>query len=165
MEMCSVITESGMDFIGDNVFHIEKTPLYASLMGVRSVEFIRCMDDKLIFVEAKTTFTNPDNPVESNYTKFLVEIDEICEKFIHSINVYSSIVVGANDEPMLECFYPPANVFIRFVLVIRTHKKEWCKPVYAKIMETLPSHFKQIWKPEVQVINHETAFQQRLTIS
>jgi hypothetical protein len=56
------IVESGMQFASDNVFHIEKSPQYAAFGGsVRTVEFIRAMDDKLLFVEAKSSFPNPHN--------------------------------------------------------------------------------------------------------
>jgi hypothetical protein len=49
------IIESGMQFVSENVFHIEKSQQYATLGGsVRTVEFVRAMDDKLLFVEAKS---------------------------------------------------------------------------------------------------------------
>jgi hypothetical protein len=36
--MSDIITESGMDFVADNIFHIEKSPLYTQIgSGVRSL--------------------------------------------------------------------------------------------------------------------------------
>ena len=51
--MGNTISESGMEFVSDNAFYIEKSDLYTKLGdGVRSVEFIRIKGDKLLFVEA-----------------------------------------------------------------------------------------------------------------
>ena len=49
--MASIIYESGMAFIVDNAFQIEKSMIYKGLgEGVKSVEFIRVVDDSLLFV-------------------------------------------------------------------------------------------------------------------
>jgi hypothetical protein len=160
--MVEVITESDMDFVADNVFHIEKSSLHSRMSGIRTVEFIRRMEEGLLFVEARTTFANPYNPAADNYVKFQTEIDEIRDKFIHSLNMYASVVLGINSESLPESFSPPDRVSLVFVLVIKTHKLEWCKPISAGILEALPSYIKKIWKPIVQVINHEKAIQQHL---
>jgi hypothetical protein len=157
---------SNMRFISDNSFHIEESPLYMSLKakGIRSIEFVRNIGSELLFVEAKTSFVNPNNPDVDNYAKFLNEIEEICEKFVHSLNIYSSIMVGISEKALPEDFNPPLSTSLVFVLVIRNHQLEWCKPVYAKIIATLPRHIKDIWKPEVRVINHEKAISMKYTI-
>ena len=163
--MGDVITQSGMKFAANNAFHIEESLLYKSAGdGVRTVEFIRVMENRLLFVEAKTTFANPNNPAEGNYSRFQSEIDQICEKLIHSLNMYSSVKVGATDKPFPEKFVPPEKVSIVFVLVIKNHENEWCKPVYAKLVEQLPLYLKKIWKPNVVVMNHETATKWNLTV-
>ena len=45
--MASVITESGMDFVCENTFHIEQSALYSKYQkhGIKSVEFIRIIED------------------------------------------------------------------------------------------------------------------------
>ena len=81
--MANVINESGMDFIADNAFEIENSKIYKELgEGIKSVEFVRGIDDMLLFVEAKTTFPNPNNPSEDEPNRFLDEIENICDKFI-----------------------------------------------------------------------------------
>ena len=155
----NIINESGMDFITENSFYIEKSAQYESVQeNIRSVEFVRVKDDKLIFVEAKTTFPNPENDNQ----RYDEEISEICEKFIHSINLYSSIEVGVADEGFPEDFKPNENMSLVFLLVIKNHKPEWCRPINKKIMSVLPSYLKTIWKPSVFVINHKTAINRQM---
>jgi len=65
--MSDVITESKMEFISDNAFRIEKSPLYTNLgEGIKSVEFIRVKEDNLLFVEARSSFPDPNNPDAGN---------------------------------------------------------------------------------------------------
>jgi hypothetical protein len=158
--MRDAITESGMTFAADadDTFHTEKSPLYTRINGgVRSVEFVRIMNDRLMFVEAKTSFANPNNPDESNYSKFRAAVDEICEKFIHSLNMYSSVEVGVSGDSFPVTFSSPETVSLVFVLVVRDHEDEWCIPIKEKLIKALPAYFKKIWRPNVYVINHETA--------
>ena len=163
--MVNVITESGMDFIADNSFRIEKSPLYTDLGdGIRSVEFIRAKDDNVIFVEAKTTFPNPNNPSAENYVKFQSEINEICEKFIHSLNLFSSVKVGVRDAQLPPDFSPPDKVTLVFVLVVKTHELGWCRNIEAALIKVLPSYLHRIWKPTVRVINHKAAIKFNLAV-
>jgi hypothetical protein len=156
--MSDAITESGMSFIADTAFHIEKSPLYTRLRGgVRSVEFVRVVNEKLVFAEAKTSFANPNNPNISNYVKFQSAIDEICEKFVHTLNMYSSVEVGVAEDAFPDSFIPPDKVSLVFVLVVRDHENEWCAPIHEKLLKALPTYLKKIWRPDVYVINHETA--------
>ena len=66
-----------------------------------TVEFVRVTENRLLFVEAKTSFANTNNPAEGNFVKFQSEIDQIYEKLMHSLNMYSSVKVGAADSNML----------------------------------------------------------------
>jgi hypothetical protein len=76
--MDRIITESGMDFIADNTFHIEKSDIYTKLKnGIKTVEYIRAKDDKLLFVEAKMSFPNPNNP--ESIAEFQSQIEDICK--------------------------------------------------------------------------------------
>jgi len=156
--MDNIINESGMDFIVDNAFEIEKSKIYKELgEGIKSVEFVRVIDDMLLFVEAKTTFPNPNNPSENEPNKFLDEVEDICDKFIHSLNLYLSIEVGVA-ENVQECeISKPDNVTILLVLIIKKHQLDWCKPVRIELDRVLPPYFKKIWKPRILVVNHEEA--------
>jgi hypothetical protein len=157
----NIIEESGMRFIADNVFHIEKSELYARIdEGVKSVEFIRIKDTKLMFVEAKTTLPNPQNPSSSE--KYNGEIADICDKFIHSLNLYASVKAGVAAEILLDVFNTQDKVRLVFVLVIKEHKIEWCRPVKTKLLQELPLYLKKIWKPEVYVINYDTAIERQI---
>jgi hypothetical protein len=64
-----MITESWMKFVCENVFHIEKSPQCARLSSsIKTVEFVRAKGDRLLFVEAKSSFPNPHN-LEPNEVK------------------------------------------------------------------------------------------------
>jgi len=160
--MADIITESGMDFVANNTFHIEKSQLYTNLgEGVHSVEFIRAKDNTLLFVEAKTTFPNPEKSEEN----FQTQINDICDKFIHSLSLYSSVEVGVNEKMFANDFVLSEKVFLIFILVIKNHEIKWCRPIKQKITLTLPSYLKKIWKPEVYVLNHEAASKRKLVIT
>jgi hypothetical protein len=164
LEMDKIITESGMDFIADNAFHIEKSEIYTKLKNrIKTVEFVRAKGDKLLFMEAKSSFPNPNNPSHDNPANFQNQINDICEKFIHSLNLYSSIATGVSETVLPADFNVPDKISISFVLVIENLQLDWCKPVKTKLEQSLPHYLKQIWQPAVFVINHETATRQNLT--
>lgn len=162
--MLNVIMESGMNFIADNTFHIERSPLHTNIgESIRTVEFIRVKGDKLIFLEAKTAFPKPGiNPSAENPGKFAIVLKEICEKFIHSLNIYSSIKVGVSGTKLPEKFSPPDNVTLVFILVVKNHEIEWCRSIKAALVKILPSYLCRIWKPAVYVINYNTAIKYEL---
>jgi len=162
--MINLIRESGMDFIAENTFRIEESTTYTNIgEGIKSVEFIRAKGDKLLFVEAKTTFPNPDNPSAENYIRFQEEITDICDKFIHSLNLYASVKIGVNEEAFANDFVPPEMISLVLILVVKNHEPSWCRKIQPKLISALPSYLKKIWKPEVLVMNHETAIKQNLT--
>ena len=165
--MVDVISEPGMDFIADNSFHIEKSSIYKKLLsqGIRSVEFVRVKDDELLFVEAKTTFPNPNNPSVENRKKFQSEINEICDKFIHSLNLFSSVKVGVAENAFPIGFVLPEKVSLKFILVIKDHELKWCRKIKIALNDKLPSYLNKIWKPNIRVINHDGARKDNLTVS
>ena len=166
MVMVDAIKESGMSFITDNAFYIEKSPLYTNLgESIRSVEFVRVKNEDLLLVEAKTTFPNPENPSEENLIKFRTGIEDICNKFIHSLNLLSSIEIGLAGDVYGDEFNLPDKVALVFILVIKNHKKEWCKKVNEAFIEALPDYLKKIWKPTVYVINLETAINMNIVMA
>jgi hypothetical protein len=161
--MAEYIAESGMRFISDNTFHIEKSALYTNIDdGVKSVEFIRLKDTNLIFLEAKTSFPNPDSSTPGNLARYNEEITDICDKFIHSLNLYSSVKAGVAEEKLPDVFNAQDKVRLVFVLVVRSHKIEWCIPVRKKLLKKLPPYLKKIWKPKVYVINCAEAVKRQL---
>jgi len=169
--MDNIIKESDMDFVADNTFHIEDATFYKNNLrqkGIKSVEFIRARDNSLIFVEAKTTFPKPyDDPDTEEHERFDNEVNNVCEKFVHSLNMYASVKVGVTETQLQESFSPPNKVTITFVLVVKNHEDEWCRPIEVALIEALSSHLhmiKQIWQPKVSVMNHKTAIEQKLAV-
>ena len=164
--MADVITESNMGFITDNAFYIEKSKLYTDLgEGVRSVEFVRVKNNNLLFVEARETFPNPENPIDANLNRYNSQIEEICEKFVHSLNLFSSAKVGIANERLPDGLSLPTKSSLVFVFVIKNHKSKWCKPIRKKLISILPEYLNKIWNPTVYVINHETVIKRGLAIS
>ena len=121
--------------------------------GIRSVEFVRIKDDKLLFIEARASVAHPDDSPEP----FSKQVNEIYEKFLHSLNLFSSIKVGIIDESLPTPFNSESKLSLVFVLVIRDHKPDWCRKVKAELNQCLPKHLVKIWRPEVMVINYEKA--------
>jgi len=163
--MVETITESGMDFIADNAFHIEKSDIYAKLKdSIKTVELIRAKDNKLLFMEAKSSFPNPTNPESSE--KFQSEIDDICDKYIHSLNLYASIAIGVNEQLPLDFIKPIINVSLQFVLIFNNFEQKWCIPIEKALTNQLRKSecIAKIWKPTVFVINYKTAAEQNLII-
>jgi len=164
--MSDDINESGMDFIADNAFWIEKSTLYKNLgEGIKSVEFIRVKEDNLLFVEAKSSFPDPNNPVTGNLAEFNSQIVDICEKFLHSLNILSSVIVRVAKSTLPEDFILPERTSLVLILVLKNHDFKGCRRVKAKIVSSLPLYLKEIWKPAVFVINHQTAINRNLVIS
>ena len=166
MAMCDVITESEMDFISNNAFRIEKSTLYTSLgEGIKSVEFIRIKEDNLLFIEARKSFPDPNNPESGNLTKFHSQVEDVCDKFIHSLNLFSSVKVRVAEYTLPTDFILPKKTSLVFTLVLKNHDLRGCKRIKAKISSSLPPYLKEIWKPKVFVINHQTAIKRNLAIS
>jgi hypothetical protein len=145
---------SDMDFIPESTYAIEESRAFASVgNNVRTVEFVRMKDDKLLFVEARKTIANPDNSPEP----YKREVYEICEKFIHSLNLFAAVEIGIIEDTVPEAFHSCNIVSLMFVLVVRNHKPKWCRPIKRELEQQLPAYLKKIWRPTVYVINYETA--------
>jgi hypothetical protein len=165
LAMIETITESGMDFIADNVFHIEKSPFYTRLRGsVKSVEFVRAKGCKLMFVEAKSSFPKLNDTDDKKSTRFREEVEEMCDKFVHSLNLYSSIDVGVADNGFPADFKPADKVSLVFILVINGFKTAWCDPIKKALRNRVRQSrcMANIWKPEIFVINEKTAAARKL---
>jgi hypothetical protein len=169
------IIESGMRFVSENVFYMEKSSQYAELGdSVKTVEFVRAMGNKLLFVEAKSSFPKPhkleQNVPNGNKTgeeTFQDEIADIYDKFYHSLSLYSAIDVGATHDDFPEDYAPAPKLSLSFILVIRGFERSWCD----EIERALKQRFREsvsiakIWKPEVLVMNDETAAKRNITVS
>ena len=164
------ITESGMifgNFPDNDVCNIERTSFYESFLsnGVKTVEFIliRNRNDKgkYIFVEAKTTFPNPETPAS-----FDEGINEIALKFIHTIELIAAVLTGIHDDREEELGIFQGGLKsrkIELTLVIANHKDEWLPPVSDALKRQLKAH-KKIWKADIRVMHKQDAINNRLVI-
>jgi hypothetical protein len=151
-----VITESGMDFIADtdDTYHIEKSSAFAGVgRSVKTIEFIRKMGDTLWFVEAKPIF-----PDEEDKGKRGEWIRAICDKFLHSLNLYCAIKLEIVIDTLPDTF---TGNKVLFVLVIKEQSLDRCGKIQ-EVIKTKLLPYLRIWKTNILVINHATAKQYQL---
>jgi hypothetical protein len=153
---------SDMEFIEDNLFDIESYS--KKFEDVRTVEFVRIIDNKYVFVEAKKSFAKSENT-----TDFNKNIKEITEKFIHSLYMLSSIELGINEKPSEMSNFTGNG--IKFILVINA---DWAKNtknlrgITKNIKRKVSEHSEQInkiFKPEVFVLDENLARKWKLVKS
>ena len=160
--MVKIVYHSKMGFIYDNVFPIEERGLNVRLgEGIRTVEFIRCMKGKLVFVEARTTFAQTDGIDISVGKSLQTQTQEIVEKFIHSLNMYTAIKIGVIDEPMRN-HGTPDKISVVFVLVVKRGTSQGCRKLSKIISSKIPSWFTKIWGLEVYAVSGQTAINRGL---
>ena len=76
-------------FKKENIFHIEKSGVYQQVgKNVKICEFIVKLKGKILFIEAKTTFSNPQKGT------FDKDIQDIYQKILNSLLLYSGILLG-----------------------------------------------------------------------
>jgi hypothetical protein len=158
-----------MDFFikdNDEVFEIEKSKIYKSMgKGIKTVEFILRRGNRLRFVEAKDkgAFPNPINKI-----KYDEEINAICEKFAHSLDLFFAIILKRKKD---ECQEMPelmlntdiAAIDIILLLVINGYRnKEWLTKISEELTRKLQRQIKT-WNLIVGTINDETAMEWGLT--
>jgi hypothetical protein len=150
-----------MNFIFDpeNSVYIEKRFLYKNILvskGFRTVEFIKLVNNEWQFIEAK-------NKKDISFT-------ELCEKFIHSVEMLSSVRLGVNsfgdnsEKPFdnLSFFAPNLNAphILKFILVDKdctdTRMNMSKKALTMKLQKDF-THFFTIWRPEIEVYNYTAA--------
>jgi hypothetical protein len=159
--MSVVIKESGLDF-GEyeklDLFHIEESSVYKSMGdSVCTIEFVlRHKNDEILLLEAKSS-----SPKPSNQVRFDEWIDEVYQKFSHSMDMYFSLVLKRLDDPngdMPEYFksadYSTAK--IKLLLVINGHEIEHLPPICDALREKLRRQIKT-WRLGFTVMNHVQA--------
>ncbi|WP_318437723.1 hypothetical protein [Photobacterium leiognathi] len=161
------IEESGVvfgPFEDDSVFQIEKSKFLPR--NVKPVEFawIPPAGDKLVLVEAKSSFSKPSN--ENDFNK---NLHEIYTKLVDSLTILITTKVGRHSEIDHEL---PAQfqtlswdeVTIHLRLVIPTFEKNWLPPITDALRVRL-KHFLAsfgISNMNFQVLNEELALKQKL---
>ena len=102
------LEESGMFFQTDesNSYYVEMSPAFNKIKakGVKICEYIELQEDKIVFVEAKTSAPNPHSEVVDAKAKFEEYINSICAKFVNAATmlmtgVFKRRIDIANDIP------------------------------------------------------------------
>ena len=159
--MSIVIHESDLlfgEYKKEHVFHIEQSTTYKSLgTNIRVIEFVlRHKNNVILMIEAKSS-----SPKPGNLDDFEDFIEEIREKFVHSVDLFFSVIIGRindreNDMPDYFKSVDYSNVRIKMLLVINGHKINWLPPVSNALHQKLKRQIKN-WQLELAVINHEQA--------
>ena len=159
--------DSGMYFIRNNAFRIEKSDVHEKVKsnGIKVVEFIRIIENQLHFIEAKKSLHDPSSG-ERAIRFFKEEVEKICDKFLHSLNLFASVKIGVYEESFPDDFILPKNVLLVFALVVKEHDKSQCKltndALVKSLKQAMPRYWMRIWNPVTQVVNHEMAIKQNL---
>jgi len=112
------------------------------------------IDDSILsFIEAKSSSPKTDN--EERFNEF---IKEISDKFLHSFELWLSIVTKRRNEDISENLRKIDMQIIKFkfILVINGHKEEWLVPIMYALKKVLKS-YRKIWGTEVIVLNENGA--------
>lgn len=132
------IEESGMFFLTDesNSYYLETSPTYDKIKekGIKICEYIELKDDKIVFVEAKTSAPNPQSEVADAKAIFEEYINSICTKFVNAATMLMTGVCKrridiANEIPEAYTMLKLQKWEYRCLLVIKNHEKEWLPPV------------------------------------
>lgn len=167
-----IIEESNMrfgKFDKDNVFHIEKSNLYTSIIrpsnekGGKICEFNLYDNSKLYFIEAKQSSPNPQN--KNNNDKFKEYIEDIVKKLHNSLQLFLSAklnILKDNEDILTRLDINKINEcsFI-FLLVINGHNVEWLTPLKDELEKQL-FLISRIWNINVLVLNDEQAKRRNL---
>lgn len=156
--------ESNMSFILDDdcTIFIEDNIKESKIEKVKTVEFISKKENKVSFVEAKTSFSKVNN--ENDFNK---NIENIIEKYTTSLSLFHSALLGRFSN--LENLAPYKKEHCRkyeyiLFLIIKNHKKEWLPHVLNKLKQSLKPLL-EIWNikdANVKVLNEEGARKQGL---
>ena len=156
--------ESNMSFILDDdcTIFIEDNVKDSKIEKVKTVEFIYKKENKVSFVEAKTSFSKVTNKDDFNKN-----IEDIIEKYISSLSLFHSALLGrfSNLENLAQYnkVHCKEYEYILF-LIIKNHKKEWLPHVLNKLKQSLKPLL-EIWNikdANVKVLNEEGARKQGL---
>jgi hypothetical protein len=156
---------SQMPLITDNSYLIEDSELYKRISsdGIKSVEFIRRRKNKLLFIEAKDTFSE-DKPTQRDFD-FDTESLNVVKKFLHSLNLFSAISLKVeSDDISMVANDSGEPTLIQLVLIIRKTDLRECEKIGAKLTEIIKQDpiAKKIWRPIVKVMPYEIAVEKRL---
>ena len=139
--------------------------------SVKIAEFIAFYDDEnqvCEVIEAKSSSPNPENNEGNNKQRFNDFIDEICQKFINSFNLFlaNRLERHSNDDymEMPELFRNTnfSTLGFKFVLIIKNHRITWLQHISDELKQKMKSFIKtwNIHDRNIKVINDNIAHEQ-----
>ena len=152
------IQESGMRFVVDEnrTFFMEESAFVGQLAGMSKCEFVTMYaNGELSSVEAKTSFSNPDNA-----SGFEQNISDIVRKFMDSLQIVNAVALRHEDilpKPMRAEKLDAVNY--KFYLVIKNHQSDWLQPV-SDILKSRLKTFFRLWNipdTSIKVLNEPLA--------
>lgn len=153
------------EYTEEQVFVIEKSTQYYEKLrpnGIKSCEFILRREDRLYFVEAKTSCPRQIDATtsEEKREKYNAYIHDIALKMRHSLTLYANILLGRYTSEGMSALINDKdlkNIEIRLVLVVKNAEKEWLVPFHDVFTKILQDEMK-IWKiPSFSIINEDMA--------
>ena len=132
------VTESQMQFIlqENETFLIENSKFVSSLKDYSKVEFVICRDNKLVLIEAKTTFRNESEQIQA-----------VVKKFKNSLEVVLSLTLRHSYKELPEEFkkikWSKNEIF--FYLIINKYPEDQIVLLNNAIKSEL-SAFRKCWK-------------------
>ena len=131
------VTESQMQFIlqENETFLIENSKFVSSLKDYSKVEFVICRDNKLVLIEAKTTFENKSEQIQA-----------VVKKFKNSLEVILSLTLRHSYKELPEEFkkikWSENEIF--FYLIIKEYNEDKIVLLNNAIKSKL-SAFRKCW--------------------
>lgn len=153
------------EFDKENLFHIEDSQIYKNLgSGIKTIEFIiKRADNRITFVEAKTSCPNAANINESDekQTKFEEFYSSVTDKFIASFYIYLAAILNRfhNISEVGDALntHDMQGTQIEFILVIKKADDiAWLAGPLAELKKRLLM-VRKIWGIKVKVLNEELA--------
>lgn len=132
------VTESQMQFIlqENETFLIENSKFVSSLNDYSKVEFVICRDNKLVFIEAKTTLEDKSGQIQA-----------VVKKFKNSLEVVLSLTLRHSYKELPEEFkkikWSENEIF--FYLIINKYPEDQIVLLNNAIKSEL-SAFRKCWK-------------------
>ena len=161
--------ESGMRFVfpDEMLFRIEHSQFYKQKKALSSVECLCLMNERMHFIEAKSSF-----PRAENTSDFEKNLSEVSDKFLHSFELFLSHFVNVN--PLFPEETPTRIINydfsqkrgIVFVLIINCRKiRKHCIPnmistIQNSFLKRFAAH-KSIWDIRFITLDHESALSQK----
>ncbi len=148
-------------FPGEDLYHIEKSPLVQGVEGFAVCECVARLGDKVYFIEAKSSSPRPNGKVRFN--EFVAEITK---KFADSLSVYHAVLARHDDEPVPEGLRSinMRDADYQLYLIVYGHQPEWLVPLSDALKSQL-RHVLKVWNVKdvaVKVINEKIAKQKGL---